>query len=243
MIGFAATASAQSLPPPTVIGSSEADTGTTGQPYLTMSLPNGVAAGDLLVATVAIQGVNPLWSTWATIYAPAGGWTVASGSQVCGKNQSESDPAIAMSIAWRIAQPGDGPNTEFTWGFDSGGYFTPVPATGSIVAVANVNTASPVAGYVGYCTVDGTDLLAQPLTTFYNNELSLLMYGITRNNFLSKPSGYSQLFQHPVSGLGPDISNDSLLIPNAFTSTGYQTSTASVSGNGFGFSVLVEPEQ
>jgi len=56
LIGSATTAAAQSLPVPKVVSSSQVDSGSTLQPFLTMTLPAGIEAGQLLLATIAIQG-------------------------------------------------------------------------------------------------------------------------------------------------------------------------------------------
>jgi hypothetical protein len=237
LVGFATTAPAQSTVPE-VISSSQTDSGSYGQPYLTMTLPDEVTAGQLLLATVVIQGANSSAYPWARIDIPAGGWTeIAPSPQVC-------DGDLAMSVSWRIAQPNDSPETQFTWGFlseSSDKFLTPLVASGAIISVANVNTTSPIDAITSLCTAQSTQATAPSITTVHNDSLNILVYGITGDKFLSKPSGYSQIFQHPVFGIGPDLTNDSLVIPAAGTNTGALISTANGAGDSFGYQVDLAP--
>ena len=239
-LAFATIAAAESVPQ--VMSATEADTGTGGQPYLTMMLPNNVSAGQLLVAAVAIQpqfanAANP----WATILPPYGGWVeIAPTPRTCGND-------LAVSISYRIAQPTDTAGTRFTWGFVGGGfingegYLTPMFGSGGIVSIANANTTSPISQISSLCTMDSTQATAQPLTTLGSNNLNMLVFAITGDNFLSPPSGYSQPFQNVVTGIGPDLAVDSKVIPASLTNTGYQISNASQAGDNFGYQILVNP--
>jgi hypothetical protein len=236
LIGSATTAAAQSLPVPKVVSSSQVDSGSTLQPFLTMTLPAGVEAGQLLLATLAIQGSNPLVNPWAVIALPADGWTeVTPNPRSCGND-------LAMSIAYRVATTSDTAGTQFTWGFLSNGYLTPVLASGGIISIANLNTVNPIEQIGAVCSVQTTTVIGEPLNTLHNNDLSVLVYGITGDNDLSKPAGYSQIYQHLVSGHGPDIANDVKVIPVAGTNTGYQDSTAGDIGDSFGFQISLAPE-
>ncbi len=200
-----------------------------------MTLPNGVSTGQLLLATFAIQGSNPLANPWATIILPAGGWTeIAPSPRDCGGD-------LAMSVAWRIAQPSDTPGTQFTWGFLSNGFFTPLLASAGIVSIANVSITAPIDQITTLCTTQSTQVTAEPVSTVHNNSLNILVYGTTGDNFLSKPSGYSQVYQHIVFGVGPDITNDSKLITAAGTNTGSQISTASTVGDSIGLQISLAP--
>ncbi len=204
------------------------------QPYLTMTLPAGVTAGQLLLATMAIQGSNPLVNPWATIILPAGGWTELA------PNPTNCGPDLTMSVAWRIATSSDSPNTQFTWGFLSGGYLTPVLASGGIINIANVSTTNPIEQLNVLC-LDGSTVTAQPLNTLHTNSMSVLVFGITGDNDLSKPVGYSQIFQHLVFGEGPDVAVDTKVIPVKGTNTGYQYSYAALAGDNFGFQLSLTP--
>ncbi len=232
-VGFATAAAAQSNAPQ-IAGSSQADSGSDGQPFLTMVLPNGVSAGQLLLATVAIQGANSSANPWATIDIPWGWNEIGSSSQTCGSD-------LAMSVAWRIAQSSDSAGTEFTWGFISGGFLTPLLASGSIISVEGVNTTSPIDASSMLCTTQSKQQTAPAVTTVHSDDLNILVYGITGNNFMSEPAGYSQLFQHLVVELGPDITNDYLVIPGAGTNTGARISTASEAGDGIGYQISLAP--
>jgi len=235
LIGSATTAAAQSLPVPKVVSSSQVDSGSTLQPFLTMTLPAGIEAGQLLLATIAIQGSNPLVNPWAVVALPAGGWTeITPDPRSCGND-------LAMSIAYRIATTSDTPGTQFTWGFLSDGYLTPVLATGGIISIANINTANPIEQIGAVCSVQTKTVIGEPLNTLHTNSMSVLVYGITGDNALSKPVGYSQIYQHLVSGQGPDVAVDTKVIPVKGTSTGYQDSNAGDIGDSFGFQMSLAP--
>jgi hypothetical protein len=233
LIGLATSAWAET---PRVISSSQTDSGSEPAPTLTMQLPAGVEAGQLLLATVAIQGTNPLGDPWAAVILPAGGWTelVPLSASTCGGD-------LAMAIAWRIAQSTDTPETQFTWGFLTGQYLTPELASGGIINIANVNTTTPVEAITAQCTTDSASLGAQAFETANSNDLDVLVFGITGDDSLSEPSGYELSYYHTVSGTGPSISNSIKLIPKQFTTVSAQSATASSAGNSLGFQVIVEP--
>ncbi len=241
VLGFATPTLAQSLVPK-IVSSSATDTGDTGQPYLTMTLPNGVSPGQLLVAVVAIQGSNPLINPWGSVILPAGGWTeLTTQPNACGLNPGDSRD-LAMSIAWRIATSGDVRGTQFTWGFLSNGFLTPVVGTGAIVSISNVNTTNPIEQITpSNCIMQTTAPKAQAMVTLNSNDMSLLAYGISGNNSLSFPTGYSLISQHGVFGVGPDVEVDSKLIPVIYTNTGTQTLTAAAAGNSLGYQVMLVP--
>ncbi len=224
---------------PTILSSSATDTGDTGQPYLTMTLPNGVSPGQLLVAVVAIQGSNPVITPWGSVILPAGGWTeITTLPRDCGQNEVGSGPNLAMSIAWRVATPGDVRGTQFTWGFLSNGFFTPVVGTGAIVSIANVNTTNPIEQITpSNCIMQTTTPNAQALVTLNSNDMNLLVYGITGNNSLSFRTGYSLISQHGVFGVGPNVEVDSKLIPVIYTNTGTQTLNSQVAGDSLGYQI------
>jgi hypothetical protein len=243
VLGFATAARAQSFPAPRIISSSATDTGSE-QPYLTMELPHGVVAGQLLLATVAIQGSNPAITPWGSVILPAGGWTeIASLPNNCGENEVGSGPNLAMSIAWRIATANDEPGTQFTWGFLSDGFLTPVLATGGIVSIANVNTSTPIEQISpSNCQMQTSDPSAGGMTTLNPNDMNMLVYGITGNNNMNGVAGYSLISQHQVSGTGPDILVESKVIPAIYTNTGTHAAPAQAAGNSLAYQIDLVPE-
>jgi len=245
--GFATAALAQSSPVPRIISSSETDTGSTEQPYLSMTLPEGVVAGQLLLAMVAIQGSNPVVDPWGSVILPAGGWTeITTLPNACGLNETSSGPNLAMSIAWRIATSTDVPGTEFTWGFLSDGFLTPVVATGAVVSIANVNTSTPIEQITpSNCQIwqdKQTVPTAQAMTTLNSNDMNMLVFGITGNNNMNTSAGYSLISQHEVFGIGPDLLVESKLIPAIYTNTGTQEAPAETPGDSLGYQIDLVPE-
>ncbi len=246
VVGSATVTLAQSYPVPRIISSGETDT-ESKQPYLSMVLPNGVVAGQLLLAMVAIQGSNPAIQPWGSVILPAGGWTeMTSQPNACGLNETSSGPNLAMSIAWRIATSSDVPGAQFTWGFLSGGFLTPVLATGAIVSIANVNTSTPIeqitASNCQYWQKGQTTPNAQAMTTLNSDDMNLLVFGITGSNDMNTSPGYSLISQHQVFGIGPDLLVESRLIPAIYTNTGTQDAPAETPGNSLGYQIDLVPE-
>lgn len=221
---------------PRIISSSQTDTGPAKQPFLTLSLPAGIQAGQLLLATVAMQGSSTVVNPWGIIILPSGGWTEivpgAPGLAVSG--------GLAMSISWKIASSTDTQFTPYTWGFTSNNFMTPVFGTGSIINIANINTTNPIE-QINSLAASGTKVTAQPMNTLHNNSMNVLVYGITGDNYLSKPAGYSQIFQHQVYGVGPDMSVCTKVIITSGTNTGFQISTADTIGDNMGLQISLIP--
>ncbi len=247
---------------------------------MTLTLPNNVAEGNFLLATVALQtasnsdcaGYGAPYACCAgtgtgtcqdasagTIEVPAG-WTEIR-HDTCGSD-------LTMSIAYRIAQPGDSGVSQFTWSFIGAGQpadsslctdygtpyacctgnatgtcpYTPFLASGGVTELSNVDTTTPVEDNSFQCTDDSVTLTAPSITTTEDNSLVLVVYGITGSNFLRAPSGYSEICQHNIAGSGPDFGNfSSDLIPTSGTASGDQTSTATNAGDNIGYQLGLSP--
>ncbi len=221
-----ASAFAQSVPP-SISSSISSDTAASGGSSLTLTLPNQVAAGQVLVATVAIQNLGSSNASTATITVPTGWAEIRHDS--CGLD-------LQLSLAFRIAQAGDTAASQFTWNFS--GAFT---SAGGIVAVANGNPDNPVETNSFNCTTASATLLAPSITVTSDNSLDLLIGAITGNNFIRDIAGYSIIYQDDVSGAGPDLANLSEPIATAGTQTGNQIATAASPGDNIGYQVGLAP--
>jgi hypothetical protein len=126
----ASQASAAALgPTPGFRASSNAQTRASGATDLSLARPDGVVAGDLLVAKVAVRGV-------ATI-APPAGWTLA------GQTTSPTPGAeVTQAVFWRFVaagEPAAGEPPDYTWTWGPS-----LRAGGGILAFSGVDPAAPV---------------------------------------------------------------------------------------------------
>jgi hypothetical protein len=192
-----------------------------------------VVAGQVLLAALAIEGSNPIVNPWGSLILPAGGWNEIM-QRACGGD-------LAISLAYRIAQASDAPGTHFTWGFLSNGFLQPVLGVGGIVNIANVSNTQPVYQANALCSTQGTQVTSQPVFTLNNNSMDLLVFGITGDNFMRMPLGYSAPFQTVMPGTGPDLAVAEKVIPLGNTNTGYQIAAAGVPGDNIGFQVILNP--
>ena len=113
-----------------------------------VSPPSSVAAGDLLLANISVNGGNS-----ANITAPSG-WT-----QIL---RTDNDTSISIVSYYRIASASEPSN--YTWTIDH-----QTTAKGEISRYTGVDTTNPIdasAGNIGFGTVATTT----PLTTSANNE-------------------------------------------------------------------------
>jgi len=196
----------------------------------------------------------------ATIEVPSG-WTEIR-HDTCGTD-------VVMSIAYRTAQSTDTSESQFTWDFLGQGQpadsssctdygtpyacctgnatgtcpYAPFLASGGITLVANVDTVTPIENVSELCTLDSTTLTAPSINTTENNSLVLLGFGIVGDNDISKPAGYSVVYQHSIALSGPDIANlsSTTVFPSSGTSTGDQSSTADLAGDNIGYQVGLSP--
>ncbi len=245
-----------------------------------MILPR-VASGRFLFATVAIQTASNSLCTdagipfscctgsasgscqdasSASIEVPAG-WTEIQ-HDTCGSD-------LTMSLAYRIAQPGDFDGMLFSWNFlgagqpsDSSsctGFGTPDACctgtgtgtcpystflgAGGITEVSNVDTITPIENVSSLCTLDSATLTAPSITTTENNSLVLLAYGVVGSNDMTEPAGFSLVYKHDIGGVGVDMANftSSLVYPTSGTDTGDQISTATTPGDNLGYQIGLSP--
>jgi hypothetical protein len=214
-------------PAPAAVGESVADTGSAGQSSLTLALPFQVATGQLLLATVAIESLNGAAAGTATITVPAG-WTELR-HDACEAN-------FQMSLAYRIAQPGDIAGAPFVWNFS--GTFT---GAGGLVAFTGISGVSPFEASSFQCTPDSSTLTAPSITTTVDNSLDLLVYGIAPDNVIQEPNDYRELFDWDSPDSGPVVANDLLLIPASATATGDQVTTVANAGDNIGYQLGLSP--
>lgn len=95
--------------------------------------------------------------------------------------------------------------------------------------------------HLGVCTPDSTTLTAPSITTTEPNSLDLLAWGVVGNNDVSKPTGYSVIYNHDIPGTGPDIANQSKTFAADNTDTADQQATVNAAGDNIGYQVGLSP--
>ncbi len=179
--------------------------------------------GEVLLAEVAIQGAGAA----SGIITVPNGWTRATPDVVCGSD-------FQMSLAYRVSQAADTAATQFTWNFS--GQFL---GAGGVVSFAKGNITTPIEATSSLCLAGSLSPTAPSLATSADNSLNVLVFGISGNNFLSKPAGYSQIFEHVIGGSGPVIANDVNPIAKSGTTTGDQTAPADLPGDSIGYQLVL----
>jgi hypothetical protein len=172
-----------------------------------------------------------------------------------------------MSLAYRIAQPADNGTSEFTWSFLGAGEptdsstcagfgtpdacctgvgtgscpYSPFLATGGITSIANVDLEAPIEVDSSLCTPDSTTLTAPSITTTEADAMGVLVFGIVGDNSISKPAGYSGIYQHNISGTGPGIANYTQVFATSGTVTGNAPSSGNAAGDNLGYQLGLSP--
>jgi Domain of unknown function (DUF1929)/Bacterial Ig domain/Kelch motif len=187
---------------------------------LVVPKPTGTAAGDVLLASVAVRGV-PAMS------APAG-WSLV-----------RVDPrgtilkqAVYVKVA-AATEPGS-----YMWTFSAS-----KPAAGGIAAFAGVDTASPVNASGGQANLSGTAVTAPSVTTTVPNTMLVSLYGYAPLAGLTPPAGMTERWEvgSAPGTTNPVVSAGAVAMQAAPGATGSRTATASKKVNSVGQLVALKP--
>jgi len=158
-----------SNPAPTLATQTTNTTG--GATSLTLTVPAGTASGDLLIATVSVDGSNP-------ITAPAGWATVSNGGDGSGN--------VEFGVFQRTATGSEPASYTFTWGGSAS-------ATGAMLRFTGVHPTTPV-GPTATNTGNSGTAIAPSVVTTQANTLILRVFGADRANIAAAPAGHTQIF-------------------------------------------------
>jgi len=111
-------------------------------PTLTINVPGGTVAGDVMVASVAVRSS-------AVLITPPAGWAAQAATVQNGGNSSR------QQIFYRVATGGE--PASYTWRFD----VLHTGAVGAIVSYSGVDTAVPIDAFSGNTTPQGADTQLQ----------------------------------------------------------------------------------
>jgi len=152
---------------------------------LTINVPAGTTAGDVMVAAIAVR-------PYTIAITPPAGWTSLNRvDQAAGNSNSQE-------IFYRVATAGE--PASYTWTFSGaiGG------AAGGIASYSGVDAAAPIDVYGGNATPYGTSHTASSITTTADNAMV-----ISTHSFSSAESWT------PPSGMTEEVDVASLSVPNA----------------------------
>ena len=197
-----------------------------GNAPATFTLPQGITAGNLLIAFVT--HANAVGNGPAPVVTPPAGWTtLASG---------DNNLSVGQQIYYRIVQNGD-PQT-YSFGQSTVGI-----ETGTMFEISNVNPSTPIASYA--LQQDNGLIKSSPiLIASVNNELPIAQFG-TNGSGGSAILGADWTQVAQGAGVGTSYHNSNvqvgaLTVAGANEQTSYDA-TFSSDPTGFDSAVLIGP--
>ncbi len=185
-------------------------------PSLTLNVPAGTVAGDVMLASLIRR------SSGVSVTAP-GGWTLI--RQVTQSNPNSS----ALTTYYRVADGTEPP--AYTWTFGSAGFGG---AAGGIASFTGVDNNAPIDDEAGNATPSAVAHTAPSVTTTMPDDMLVTIHGFTSSRTWSPPAGMTEMVD--ISSLPPDdpvgvsieINYELIAAPG---STGTRTATASGSAD------------
>jgi hypothetical protein len=187
---------------------SQANSNDVTVTQVTVSQPASVAAGDLLLANISINGGN------AANITALSGWT-----QIL---RTDNDTNISIVSYYKIASASEPSN--YTWSIDH-----QTTAKGEISRYTGVDTSNPVDSFSGN-TGFGTIATTTPFTTSSNNEQIVTFYAIdvgksaNAGAYFSTPTSMTERYDLSNTPFGP--SNASAAAPSVRRRTAAKRSVA-----------------
>lgn len=190
-------------------------TSNGGGNHLTLARPSTVAAGDLLVAQIAIRG-----GTHLPIHAPSG-WTMVRRDNYGG--------AIAQAIYTRVSNAPASEPSNYTWSFTGGN-----DAAAGIADYAGVNTSSPVAAQGGEANPSSTSVVAPSISIPANGSTYLLLgfFGLAAGAPINPPSSMAMRWSFSATGYGIGIGMGDAATTGGATGNEVGTAPRSASNTG-----------
>jgi Right handed beta helix region len=163
-------------------------TASGGGSQLTLGRPSTVAAGDLLVAQIAVRGGTNL-----PIHAPSG-WTLV--------RRDNYGSTIAQAIYIRVANAPASEPSNYTWLFTSGN-----DAAAGIADYVGVNTVAAVASQGGEGNSSSRSITAPSISIPANGGTYQLLsfFGIAAGEPISPPSSMAKRWSFSATGYGIGI--------------------------------------
>jgi hypothetical protein len=164
---------------------------TTDSSLLTIARPEGSVAGDVLVASVALDAPASI-----AIVAPQG-WSLV-------RRDSDEGASAPLSEAtyWKLVGAAEPESYTWTWTSPHG-----VRGVGGILLYRGADTGAPVDEASGRFSADVRSFAAPSITTSMPNELYLGLFASTGANGLTTPIGMAEVFEDAGrgAGTGPEL--------------------------------------
>ena len=194
-------------------------TGSSGASSLSLSVPAGTVAGDVLIAQVAVRG------TGNTITAPSG-WTALLG---------DSKNSVRQNIYYRVAGSSEPASYAFTFGASERG-------GGALLSYRGVDNAAPVNVSSTKNNSSSTTVTSTAVTTDITDATLLALYSGAQVTSFTAPSGMTETYD-VSTGAGPNgvtVSASSLAL-TVVGSTGAKNATLATAADNIAALVALKP--
>lgn len=187
---------------------------------LTIAVPAGTAAGDLMIAAIVVRPSS-------VIITPPAGWAAQAAAL-----QNAAGNSSRQQIFYRVA--GGAEPASYTWLFDS----AHTGAAGGIVSYSGVDTAAPFDAFAGNLTPQGGDTNLQhralAVTTTVVDTMVISTHSLTSAVTWTAPAGMTERVdvasQAPQNAVGISLSMNEVAQAAAGT-TGDKVATAASNGD------------
>jgi fibronectin type 3 domain-containing protein len=220
--GSATTTVTRNGPQSTITFRSAATATNTPSTSLVIPKPASVVAGDVLLATVDVQGAP-------AVSAPAG-WTL-----VRTDSSTATTPSVGQTTFVHVVGASEPASYTFTWTGSLG-------AAGAILAYSGVDTTSPIDVHSG-AVANAAAVTAPSVTTTGAGRMLVALFGVSPERTITGPAGMTQ--RHSVvNGAVPGQKASSLsaeVVQAAAGASGGRTATLSSAGRAVGQLVALRP--
>jgi calcineurin-like phosphoesterase family protein len=145
-------------------------TNGAGAASLSVTMPAGVQAGDVLVAEVVINNAS------TAITAPSGWQLILS---------TQSGSSVKEATFYRVASASE--PASYAWGFGSS-----QPATGAICDFTGVDTSKPIDASSGKYNSSTATITFTQITATLPSDMLLAVVGVSGNTTVTPPSGFTE---------------------------------------------------
>lgn len=211
------TATATSTPTPTpvpiVLRSIATGSTATTDNHVTVSVPAGAQAGDVLIAQVAVRG-----GTGLTLVAPAG-WTLV--------RRDNAGATLAQALYVHFVTSAAEP-VSYTWNFNAGNN-----AAAGIAAYSNVSNVAPVEVSGGQTSSSSTTITAPSVIvpTGHTSDLLVGAFGIANGSSVTVPAGTAMRWSFRAISYGVGVAMSDLQLGTDGASGSKSATAASAAAN------------
>jgi hypothetical protein len=194
-----------------------------GSSQVTIPVPAGVLAHDVMIAQVTVRG-----GAATTLTAPAG-WSLV-------RRDNDSSGQIAEGIYVRVVTAAAEP-ASYTWTFPAGN-----DAAGGIAAYIGVNTAAPIDVSNGQGNAASTNITAPSVTipAGHNADRLLALFAIPDSSAMTLPAAITKRWSLHAIGWGISAAMGDASVPSGATGN-YVASQGTTSTTNVGALIALQP--